>query len=93
VTPAVWNGLPPEVLPACRRAESAEEFAAAVVAVLSLPPHARRRRAAQARVAALAWSTRLAPLVDLLDSAARSEPSFTQARPHGSERVAPLSVA
>jgi polysaccharide biosynthesis protein PslH len=93
VTPAVWNGLPPEVLPACRRAESADDFAAAVIAVLSLAPHARRRRAAQAQVADLAWSTRLAPLVDLLESAARSEPLFTEARPHGADRVEPRSVA
>jgi sugar transferase (PEP-CTERM/EpsH1 system associated) len=71
VTPAVWDGLPPEVLPAVRRAESADQFAAAVIELLSQSAAERRRQAAQARVSDLAWPTRLAPLVDLLASAAR----------------------
>jgi sugar transferase (PEP-CTERM/EpsH1 system associated) len=93
VTPAVWNGLPQEVLPACRRAESADQFAAAVLDLLSLSPAARRRQAAQARVQDLAWPTRLAPLVDLLASAARRQPVAARARPRGLDRVEPLSVA
>jgi sugar transferase (PEP-CTERM/EpsH1 system associated) len=70
VTRAVWEGLPTEVLPACRRAENADQFAAEVIGLLSLSPAARRHLASGARLSALAWPQRLATLVDLIDSAA-----------------------
>ena len=74
VTRTVGDGLPNEVLPACRIADTADAFAAAVIELLSLSPTARRREAARASLAALGWPTRLAPLVSLLERAAASGP-------------------
>ena len=73
VTSAVWKGLPKEVLAACRCADAPEQFAAEVIELLQLRPNARRRYAEQARLADLAWSKRLAPLVDLVESAAHAD--------------------
>jgi sugar transferase (PEP-CTERM/EpsH1 system associated) len=70
VTPAVWDGLPKEVFPACRRAESATDFARTLIELLSLPPAARRRVAGGARLAGLGWRQRLAPLMTLIENAA-----------------------
>jgi sugar transferase (PEP-CTERM/EpsH1 system associated) len=71
VTPAVHAGLPPEILPACVSAATPEEFARAIMDLLLLPPAGRRRLAASARLSALHWPQRLAPLVGLLEGAAR----------------------
>ncbi len=73
VTQAVWDGLPPDVFPACRLAASAESFAQAVVELLSLSPVERRRMAARARLTGLAWPLRLAPLMELVESAAGAQ--------------------
>ncbi|HJZ74811.1 MAG TPA: glycosyltransferase [Vicinamibacterales bacterium] len=73
VTSPVWKGLPKEVLAACRRADDPDQFAAQVIDLLQLTPDARRRRAEQARLADLAWPKRLAPLVDLVESAAHGD--------------------
>src|SRR4029077_16254065 len=70
VTSPVWKGLPKEGLAACRRGDTAEQFAAHVIDLLALPPHARRRQAELARLGDLAWPKRLAPLVDLIEAAA-----------------------
>ena len=70
VTPAAWDGLPPEVLPACRCAGDAESFAREVIALLSLTPDARRRMADCAQLAGLRWAERLAPLHGLVRRAA-----------------------
>jgi glycosyltransferase involved in cell wall biosynthesis len=75
VTGAVRAGLPAEVLSACRLADTAGEFAAAVIDLLRLTPDARRALAVQARVAELTWPRCLAPLGDLLQAAAASSPS------------------
>jgi sugar transferase (PEP-CTERM/EpsH1 system associated) len=72
VTRAVWDGLPSEVLPACRLAETPDQFSAAVIDLLSLPPAARRREASRARLSALAWPRRLAPMFDLLERASKT---------------------
>jgi len=72
VTSPVWNGLPKEVLAACRRGDTPEQFAAHVIDLLALSPHGRRRYAELARLDDLAWPKRLAPLVDLVECAARS---------------------
>ncbi|MEO8256566.1 MAG: TIGR03087 family PEP-CTERM/XrtA system glycosyltransferase [Acidobacteriota bacterium] len=72
VTRQVWDGLPAEVLPACRLADTPEQFAAAVIDLLSSPADARRRQAARAQLTGLAWPTRLAPLVELIERAAGS---------------------
>jgi hypothetical protein len=61
------------VFPACRLAASAESFAQAVVELLSLSPVERRRMAARARLTALAWPLRLAPLMELVESAAGAQ--------------------
>ena len=66
VTPAVRNGLPPEVLPACQTADTPVEFANAIIQLLLLSPSARRRVARSAVLAPLSWNTRLASLDELL---------------------------
>jgi hypothetical protein len=70
VTRTVGDGLPPQVLPACRIADTADAFAAAVIELLSLAPGARRREAARAALPSLGWATRLAPLISILEDAA-----------------------
>jgi sugar transferase (PEP-CTERM/EpsH1 system associated) len=70
VTQTVGDGLPEQVLPACRIADTADAFAAAVIELLSLTPTARRREAARASLSSLGWPARLAPLVALLERAA-----------------------
>ena len=72
VTRTVGDGLPKEVLPACRVADAADAFAAAVIELLALTPTARRREAARASLASLGWPARLAPLLALLERAAVS---------------------
>jgi sugar transferase (PEP-CTERM/EpsH1 system associated) len=72
VTSQVWNGLPAEVLAACRQGDTPEQFAAHVIDLLTMAPAARRRHAERARLVDLAWPKRLAPLVDLVERAARS---------------------
>jgi glycosyltransferase involved in cell wall biosynthesis len=73
VTPAVLAGLPAEVVPACRMAAEPESYARAILDLLALTPAARRRLAARAQLADLAWSIRLAPLVRLIGRAAGNE--------------------
>jgi sugar transferase (PEP-CTERM/EpsH1 system associated) len=70
VTRKVADGLPPQVLPACRIADTAEEVAAAVIELLSLSPDARRREASRAALSSLGWTTRLAPLMSIIEGAA-----------------------
>jgi sugar transferase (PEP-CTERM/EpsH1 system associated) len=70
VTPAAWDGLPPEVLAACRCAGDAAAFANEVIALLSLTPEARRRMADRVQLAGLRWADRLAPLHGLVRRAA-----------------------
>lgn len=72
VTQAVWDGLPAEVLPACQLAVDPERFASVVIELLALTPAARRRMTAGTRLARLAWPVRLAPLWDIVESAAGS---------------------
>jgi len=70
VTRTVWDGLPAEVLPACRLADHAGEFAREIVDLLTLTPAERRAIALRARVSELTWSRRVAPLVRLIERAA-----------------------
>jgi sugar transferase (PEP-CTERM/EpsH1 system associated) len=72
VSPVVGDGLPAEVLPACRIADSPAAFASAVTDLLSLPPEARRATAAAAALDDLSWSTRLRPLRAIILSATRT---------------------
>jgi sugar transferase (PEP-CTERM/EpsH1 system associated) len=73
VTPAVWHGLPDEALPACLVAATSEEFASAVVNLLSMTPGARRALASSAPLAALSWEKRLTPLINLIARAANRD--------------------
>lgn len=66
VTPVVSEGLPADVLSACRVAPDARAFADHVIEILELPPVERRAIAASADLGALAWDRCLQPLVDLL---------------------------
>jgi len=75
VTPAVLDGLPQEVIPACMLARDAEQFAAAVVDLLGREPAERRAIAEGANVRALSWDERLAPLLGILERAARAPAS------------------
>jgi glycosyltransferase involved in cell wall biosynthesis len=75
VTPAVLDGLPEEVIPACMVARDAEQFAAAVVDLLGREPAERRAIAEGANVRALSWDERLAPLLGILERAARAPAS------------------
>jgi glycosyltransferase involved in cell wall biosynthesis len=71
-TSVVRDGLPAEVLPACRVEDGEEPFAKAVVALLRMTPAARRAMAESADLRALSWEGRLAPLAEILADAARS---------------------
>ncbi len=71
VTPAVADGLPTEILAACRIADGTRAFADAIVDCLSLEPRERRAMTESVDLAPLSWERRLAPLGDLLASAAR----------------------
>jgi sugar transferase (PEP-CTERM/EpsH1 system associated) len=70
ITSAVRAGLPREMLRACRLADTPSDFAAAVIGLLALAPDARRAMAAEAHVQDLTWPRCLAPLGDLLATAA-----------------------
>ena len=73
VTPAVRNGLPPEVMPACQTADTPVDFANAIIQLLLLSPSARRRVARSAVLTPLSWDTRLASLdAMLLDATSRA---------------------
>jgi glycosyltransferase involved in cell wall biosynthesis len=71
VTQAVLDGLPEQVIPACLRARDAEQFAAAVVDLLTRGPAQRRALAERANIRALGWAQQLAPLIGILEQAAR----------------------
>jgi sugar transferase (PEP-CTERM/EpsH1 system associated) len=79
VTRTVGDGLPHQVLPACRIANTPDAFAAAIIELLSLSPGARRRETARAGLASLGWQTRLAPLVALVESAASERTDIARA--------------
>lgn len=72
VTPAVMGGLPTHVLPACSVADTADAFAASVLALLASSPAERRAVASSADLSAMRWSRRLEPLIATLQSAAQT---------------------
>ena len=78
VTPIVAEGLPEEVLPACRTAGSAEEFAGALIAALGLPAAGRRRLAGAAKLGGLAWESRLGPLLAAVERIGGQAPTIWQ---------------
>jgi sugar transferase (PEP-CTERM/EpsH1 system associated) len=70
VTSQVFEGLPAEVRPACRVAESVEDFATETLSLLDLTGEARQVLVRQADLRPLSWETQLAPLRDILEAAA-----------------------
>lgn len=91
VTSPVWDGLPGEVRPACRLADDAPSFAAAIVELLSLSPAARSRLAARAALEPLAWRLRLDPLAGVIARAAGSSTDGTRAQGVTSRSRSPRS--
>jgi polysaccharide biosynthesis protein PslH len=71
VTPAVAGGLPPEIAPACDVAESADQFAEALLRMLALGTADRGRRVGLAQPERLSWESRLAPIGDAVEEAGR----------------------
>jgi glycosyltransferase involved in cell wall biosynthesis len=73
ITGAVAAGLPADVLRACLVAETAEEFAAALVSGLMCSPGERRCLVERAgNLDSLRWTNVLTPLGDLLEEAIRA---------------------
>jgi glycosyltransferase involved in cell wall biosynthesis len=70
VTPVVADGLPAEVLGACRLASTAETFAHEVGDLLARSPDERRAIAREAKLDVLSWQRRLGALAGLLEAAA-----------------------
>jgi hypothetical protein len=73
VTSQVADGLPSEVLSACRIADGTEAFADAIINCLAREDAERRAIVGSVDLAALSWEHRLAPLSRLLEAAARRE--------------------
>jgi polysaccharide biosynthesis protein PslH len=69
VTPPVAEGLPQDVLAACRVASDPQPFADRIVELLDLPPEHRATLAAAARIERFGWDDRLRPMLDALRSA------------------------
>jgi len=66
MTPQVAEGLPASVRSGCRVAASGRAFADEVLALLALPPAARRAVAQSAALDSLGWDAQLEPLVSIL---------------------------
>jgi glycosyltransferase involved in cell wall biosynthesis len=72
VTPAVMEGLPAEVKPACAVAGTPADFAARINEWFDSPPDARRAVAESARLESLGWQRQLAPLRAMLETVTRT---------------------
>lgn len=72
VSSAVFDGLPAEVRAACRVADDAAPFAAAIVELLRTTPATRRALVARADLTDVTWDRTLAPLLPILKSAGRT---------------------
>jgi glycosyltransferase involved in cell wall biosynthesis len=72
VTPVVHAGLPPETSSGCQIAGDVSQFADEIIGMLKLSPDARRSIAMSADLTSLSWPGKLAPMVDLLEEAARA---------------------
>ncbi len=81
VTPVVAEGLPRDVLPACRVAGTAEAFAGAIIDCLALSPPARRAMTDAVDLSPLRWNQRLMPLVDLVTASGAVRRSRGSASP------------
>jgi sugar transferase (PEP-CTERM/EpsH1 system associated) len=93
ITSAVWAGLPQEGLAACRLADDADAFARAVIDLLQRSPAERRALAGSGGLAALGWQSSLAPLCDLIESAAaRGAGAVARAGSHAPDKSLPHPV-
>lgn len=63
ITSAVAAGLPEDVRDVCSVADSPDDYAGAVLQLLSAAPDERRRLAGKADLASLGWDSQLEPLV------------------------------
>jgi polysaccharide biosynthesis protein PslH len=70
-TPVVAEGLPPEVLAACRTANSPLDFATALLDLLGRTPAERRALAESATLAELGWDRCLEPLLEEVEAVDR----------------------
>jgi polysaccharide biosynthesis protein PslH len=70
ITTEVLEGLPPEVRPACRIADSAATFATATLSLLDMSGEERRAVAGRVNLSALTWDHQLEPLHQILENAA-----------------------
>jgi sugar transferase (PEP-CTERM/EpsH1 system associated) len=80
-TPIVRAGLPAAVEPSCLVAESAEDFAAALLSLLARAPAERRATANRAQLSNMDWPTQLRPLVDILSTLDARRADRATARP------------
>jgi sugar transferase (PEP-CTERM/EpsH1 system associated) len=81
VTPAVVDGIPLPARAGCEVAESATDFAHAMVGYLKLAPAARRARAMQADLKQLSWKEQMRPMVTLIEEIAARPGSIPAAVP------------
>jgi polysaccharide biosynthesis protein PslH len=70
ITSVVADGLPAEILRACRIADTPQAFGDAIVRTLECSPHARRAMTERVDFSQLSWARQLAPLISLLQAAA-----------------------
>lgn len=70
VTTEVFEGLPNEVRPACRLADSADDFARHTIRLLRMNGIERRAIASRATLHALSWEQQMSPLAGILANAA-----------------------
>jgi sugar transferase (PEP-CTERM/EpsH1 system associated) len=72
ITSQVFAGLPAEVHPACRVADTAADFAEQTLSLLALSSRERRAVSAHADLRSLSWERQLEPLYQILLNAAQS---------------------
>jgi sugar transferase (PEP-CTERM/EpsH1 system associated) len=77
ITPAVADGLPAQASPAASVAQSPDEFAQEVLALLSLSADARRARASLATLSTLHWANTLSPMWKLFEDAVASKRNYS----------------
>ena len=80
ITTPVLEGLPVEVVAACRVADAAETFAGEILRLLDLTPEQRRATAARADVHAFDWRATLSGLEAIVRAAAQGAHQAEDAR-------------
>jgi sugar transferase (PEP-CTERM/EpsH1 system associated) len=68
VSPAVFDGLPHDVRPACEVADDETLCATRLIELLTQSPTERRARATRASLSGLGWSQRMAPMLSLIEA-------------------------